>query len=171
MSELSPRIWLGCLAAYNNGTLHGKWLDAEQDPEDLLEEAHEMLKKSPAAPFAEEWSIFDYEDFGGIKVYEGEDFGNISKWAAGIVKYGLPYALWVVHLDEDDHDPDCFSDHYYGHYKSMADFGRDYYAEHQESAIPEVLRSHIDWEGYAKDLLHGEFYAVEVASGDVYIFN
>ncbi len=26
-----PRIYVACLAAYNNGHLHGAWIDAAQD--------------------------------------------------------------------------------------------------------------------------------------------
>lgn len=26
-----PRIYVACLAAYNNGSLHGRWIDADQD--------------------------------------------------------------------------------------------------------------------------------------------
>lgn len=29
MSELKPSIYVACLAAYNNGYLHGMWLDAK----------------------------------------------------------------------------------------------------------------------------------------------
>jgi Antirestriction protein (ArdA) len=26
----APRIYVACLAAYNNGRLHGEWIDADQ---------------------------------------------------------------------------------------------------------------------------------------------
>jgi len=28
MSELKPGIYVACLAVYNNGYLHGEWMDA-----------------------------------------------------------------------------------------------------------------------------------------------
>ncbi len=51
-----PRIYVACLAAYNNGHLHGRWIDAAQDAEDIQSEISEMLSASPI-PNAEEWAI------------------------------------------------------------------------------------------------------------------
>ena len=30
VSDSNPRIYVACLAAYNNGYLHGAWIDADQ---------------------------------------------------------------------------------------------------------------------------------------------
>jgi hypothetical protein len=30
MSNEAPKIYVACLASYNNGILHGKWIDAVQ---------------------------------------------------------------------------------------------------------------------------------------------
>ena len=39
-------------------SLHGSWIDANQDADDIHEEIQEMLTESPE-PVAEEWSIHD----------------------------------------------------------------------------------------------------------------
>ena len=62
MSELTPRIYVACLAAYNNGQLHGAWIDADQSADAIHEEIRAMLASSPT-PGAEEWAIHDYERF------------------------------------------------------------------------------------------------------------
>lgn len=31
----TPRIYVACLASYNNGVLHGRWIDANQSADDL----------------------------------------------------------------------------------------------------------------------------------------
>ncbi len=33
---LRPQVWIGCLAAYNNGELHGDWVDADVVGEELV---------------------------------------------------------------------------------------------------------------------------------------
>lgn len=38
------QIYVADLAAYNAGTLYGKWIDAEQSAEEIEEEVQEMLK-------------------------------------------------------------------------------------------------------------------------------
>ena len=68
--NIQPRIYVACLAAYNNGILHGTWIDADDDADAV----NAMLKTSPI-PNAEELAIHDYEGFGntGIDEYEGLD--------------------------------------------------------------------------------------------------
>jgi antirestriction protein len=68
MSE-EIRIYLACLAAYNNGKLHGVWIDATNDIDDIQDQINEMLESSPEED-AEEWAIHDYESYGFYKVSE-----------------------------------------------------------------------------------------------------
>jgi hypothetical protein len=46
MSHITPKIYVACLAAYNNATLHGTWIDADQSVEDLQTEIDDKLKTS-----------------------------------------------------------------------------------------------------------------------------
>lgn len=41
-----PRIYVASLSDYNNGVLHGKWIDADQDDDSIWEEIREMLRAS-----------------------------------------------------------------------------------------------------------------------------
>ncbi|MBA3067902.1 MAG: antirestriction protein ArdA, partial [Hyphomonas sp.] len=50
-----PRIYVACLAAYNAGRLHGRWIDATT-PNEIRAEARAMLAASPE-PGAEEHAI------------------------------------------------------------------------------------------------------------------
>ncbi|WP_024353472.1 antirestriction protein ArdA [Brevundimonas naejangsanensis] len=47
VSDSSPRIYVACLAAYNNGFLHGAWIDADQDADQIRVEIAAMLARSP----------------------------------------------------------------------------------------------------------------------------
>ena len=42
MSE-EIRIYVACLAAYNNGKLHGVWIDATDDIDDIQDQINDML--------------------------------------------------------------------------------------------------------------------------------
>lgn len=46
MSE-EIRIYVADLAAYNNGKLHGIWIDATQALDDIQEQINELLANSP----------------------------------------------------------------------------------------------------------------------------
>ncbi|HBL92812.1 MAG TPA: hypothetical protein DD375_04790, partial [Hyphomonas sp.] len=50
-----PRVYVACLAAYNNGRLHGAWINATE-PDEIMEHVRAMLAASPE-PDAEEWAI------------------------------------------------------------------------------------------------------------------
>jgi len=82
-----PRIYVACLAAYNNGRLHGAWIDANQSADDIAAEVQTMLAASPE-PGAEEWAIHDYEGFGELRLSEWESFERVASIAAGIAEHG-----------------------------------------------------------------------------------
>ena len=56
------RIYVADLAAYNNGKLHGVWIEACSDMHDIWKAVSKMLKSSPEQ-MAEEYAIHDYEGF------------------------------------------------------------------------------------------------------------
>ena len=52
----TPRIYVACFAAYNNGYLHGAWIDATQGEWGIWDDIQKMLAASPI-PEAEEHAI------------------------------------------------------------------------------------------------------------------
>ena len=67
LSDSNPRIYVACLAAYNNGYLHGAWIEADQDADEIRDEIAAMLARSPIE-HAEEYAIHDYEGFEGVTI-------------------------------------------------------------------------------------------------------
>ena len=41
------KIYVACLASYNNGVLHGKWIDASSDVDEMQDEINSVLRASP----------------------------------------------------------------------------------------------------------------------------
>lgn len=41
-----PRIYAACLASYNNGVLHGRWIEASSDVDEMQTEINAMLRES-----------------------------------------------------------------------------------------------------------------------------
>jgi len=87
MSE-EVRVYVADLAAYNNGTLHGVWVDATQDLDDMQEQVSEMLKASPCEEVAEEYAIHDYEGFGAYSVSEYEGLESVHEVACFLEEHG-----------------------------------------------------------------------------------
>ena len=83
----TPRIYVACLAAYNNGYLHGAWIDADRDPWAIWADIRDMLAKSPI-PDAEEHAIHDYKAFKGVSIAEYAGIDRVAEIAAFIVEHG-----------------------------------------------------------------------------------
>lgn len=77
-NKSEPKIYVACLAAYNNGILHGEWIDANQEADAIRDDIAAMLKASPITD-AEEWAIHDYEDFEGVRIEEYSGIDEVAK--------------------------------------------------------------------------------------------
>ena len=81
-----PRIYVACLAAYNNGRLHGRWIEAS-DPHEVWQQVSAMLAASPE-PDAEEWAIHDYDGFHGCRISEYAGFDTVCALAEFLEERG-----------------------------------------------------------------------------------
>ena len=161
------RIYVACLAAYNNGILHGAWIDAEQDSSDIHDEIRVMLQASPI-PEAEEWAIHDFEGFEGSEISEYEDIESVAEIAAFIAEHGALGGKLLSYFDGLDEAREAMSEHYAGVYESVADFARE--LTEQSTDIPQNLAYYIDYERMAHDLEINDVESIETGFEQVHIF-
>lgn len=117
-AELRPRVWLASLADYNAGTLTGEWVDAAVSEDELLAAARSVLARSETLG-AEEWAIFDHDDFAGWTPGENEDLGIVARVARGIREHGAAFAAWATLRDADPSALEHFTDAYLGEHVSL----------------------------------------------------
>jgi len=160
------RIYVACLASYNNGTLHGIWIDAAQGIDHIWLEVSQMLLKSPAE-YAEEWAIHNHEGFGGIHISEYEGFDTIAEYAEFIEEYGDLGAKLISYYGDLDDARDAISDHYAGEYDSLSDYAEQLTEE--TTQIPESLSYYIDYDAMARDLEINDVLAIE-SGQSVHVF-
>lgn len=167
--EVTPRIYVACLAAYNSGTLHGDWIDAAQDKDAILEEIRGMLSRSPE-PMAEEWAIHDYEGFHGLTLHEYEDIEKVAAIATFIEEHGKLGAELLSHCGGDIEEATAaMEDQYRGCYTSLESFAEELYAECYE--IPKYLQNYIDYEAIARDMeLSGDVFTIETRFDEIHVF-
>jgi antirestriction protein len=164
----TPRIYVACLASYNAGHLHGKWIDAT-DADAIWEGIREMLKRSPC-PGAEEWAIHDYEGFGGINLSEWADINRVAQLGALIDKHGAAFAAYTDHVGVDYATEEGFEDACCGEWDSEGAYAEDLFDELYAHDVPEHIAPYIDYEAFARDLFINDNYSVESDSG-VYVFH
>ena len=168
----TPKIYVACLSAYNAGTLHGTWIDADQDAEDIQEEIQEMLSDSPE-PVAEEWAIHDFEGFGSFRLAEYEDIETVSALAQLIDEFGEMVAstVWGHTSGDADETKRLLEDCYQGAWDSLEAWAEELLESSGDlDQVPQHLRSYIDVAAYARDIeLNGDVFTVESGS-EVHVF-
>jgi antirestriction protein len=126
-----PRIYVACLASYNNGFLHGVWIDANQEEDEILVEVKAMLAASPVTELygevAEEWAIHDYEGFHGVEISEYESISKVAQLAQELEEHGAPYAAYLGYFS--DGTVDDFEGKYRGCFESKKAFAYDLYEQ------------------------------------------
>ena len=168
MSE-EIKIYVADLAAYNNGKLHGVWIDATQALDDIQEQINELLANSPEDD-AEEYAIHDYEGFAGYSVSEHEGIERAHEVACFIEEHGEIAGELLSHFgDSIDDAQKAIEDNYCGCYASLADYAEDLIEE--TTQIPEHLAFYIDYEKMGRDMeLGGDVFTIETGYQEVHIF-
>jgi len=186
----TPRIYVACLASYNAGILHGAWIDADRDAEEIMEEIRVILRSSPEpnvlvdcpecegagceeckdgkVPSSEEWAIHDYEGFGGVQIAEYQGIEEVADLAAKIAEYGEAYACYVDHEGIDHATVEGFEEAYCGEWDSEQDYAEYLFDECYE--VPDYLQFYIDYEKFARDIFIGDNYSLQGPSGQLHIF-
>ena len=171
---MKPRIYVACLAAYNSGRLHGEWIDANQDPEEIQADVEEMLERSPE-PDAEEWAIHDFEGFSSLRLDEHADLEYVSKLAEFIDDVGPIAAELVAHSDSESTIEDIverYEETQLGVWDSLVEWAEDYLDDTGDLAgLPENLKHYFDYEAFARDAeLGGDIWTIEL-NGSVHVFS
>jgi antirestriction protein len=168
MSE-EIKIYVADLAAYNNGKLHGVWIDATQEIDDIQEQINELLANSPEDD-AEEYAIHDYEGFAGYLVSEYEGIERAHEVACFIEEHGEIAGELLSHFgDSIDDAQKAIEENYCGCYASLADYAEELTEE--TTQIPEHLAFYIDYEKMGRDMeLGGDVFTIETGYQEVHIF-
>lgn len=161
------RIYVACLAAYNNGHLHGRWISANQSAWKIWEEVSAMLRDSPIED-AEEWAIHDYEGFEGVTVSEWEGFERVSEIADFIAEHGALGGKLISYFGDFQDAQNAIGDQYAGEYRSTADFVQE--MTEQGTEIPESLQYYIDWSAMARDWEINDILIIETGFESIHVF-
>lgn len=161
------RIYVACLAAYNYGILHGHWINADQDADDIRTEIAAMLKASPIHG-AEEYAIHDYEGFEDISISEYHGIEEVAALAEFIAEHGELGAELFKHYGDIDTAETALEDDYCGEYRSLADYAEQ--STEGIAVIPDALRYYIDYDAMARDMAMGDVLVIETGIESVHVF-
>jgi antirestriction protein len=171
MSTTDLRVWIGCLACYNEGLLSGEWYDADQADEVTIgdvcgtkDEDHEEL-----------W-VFDHEGFGPL--LRGECAPATAYRLATLVdelddqyRHAFGCYLELAGMSADDESLSAFEDAYRGRWDSEVDYAK-HYAEETDAMPPTDAWpiAYVDWDQAAEDLFQG-LWTDKADGGGVHVFD
>ena len=178
-TEATPRVWLGCLACYNDGILTGKWFDAGEAPADRsawdVEIDYGVVVSEYHDTHDELW-VFDHEGFYGLLSGEcsPSEAQRVAQRIEDIETAGYDvaaYAAYSANVGKDYATLEEFEESYQGEHDNRRSFARDL-SDDMIGEIPDAWPySSIDWESAARDLfLSGDYYDAPNPAGGVFVF-
>ncbi|MGH7024175.1 MAG: antirestriction protein ArdA [Caulobacteraceae bacterium] len=186
------RMWIGCLAAYNCGRLHGEWAEVSTGSDENADAIARVLKASPIAG-AEEYLIADYEAPDALARLLGE-YPTSEALADAARLLETVEARWP---DPDDIDAtlsimldgmrqrdladladgaeDWLADRFAGEGDTLAAWCADLLDETGffagiEGAARETVERYFDFESYARDFVLGGDISTARTGGRVLVF-
>jgi antirestriction protein len=176
-----PAAWIGCLACYNNGTLRGKWITAQQAADDLTDAIdHDTLPTycGQAEPKIYELSGNRYAacvHCGGdeFDVFDTQNLPTTSRTLTAFyddaerladldrnndLERITVLASWLG-TESLEQLIDYDAETYCGQWNTFQECADDYIdASGLLVDAPEPLASYFDYEKFARDLAHDYYY-------------
>lgn len=167
MSE-EIRIYVADLAAYNAGHLHGIWIDATLELDEIQAQISAMLAASPVEG-AEEYAIHDFEGFDGYRLDEYESLESAHETARFIEEYPEFGGALLAHFNDLEQARKAAEEDYCGSYISLADYAEE--LSEETTSIPQHLAMYIDYRAMARDLeCSGDVFTLETGFEQVHVF-
>lgn len=151
-NNVEPRIYVACLCSYNEGRLHGEWLDVPTCHESLYEMIKKEVLETSTAQNNEEWAIHDYEGFGPFKLHEYENLEHVVKYSQILEDLSEneiePFTIWCQETDIEKVEPheivEEFRDQYRGEWDSEADYAENFFSESYD--LNDEISYYIDYQ-------------------------
>ena len=162
------RIYVADLAAYNAGHLHGVWVDATQEFDEIHLKIAEMLEASPVLG-AEEYAIHDFDGFEGYQPGEYASLEMVHQTACFIEENPELGGALLAYFNDLQAARQAMDEGYQGCFASLADYAQD--LTEQAMEVPQHLAAYIDYQAMACDLEYGgEVFTVETGYEQVHVF-
>jgi antirestriction protein len=163
-----PKIYVADLAAYTNGKLHGVWINALSELDEMFDSIKDMLKTSPER-YAEEYAIHDYEGFDGCSLSEYQSIESVREIAIFLDENpDLGVELLSYFNNDIKQAKNATLENYQGFYDSLADYAQA--ITEDSTSIPSHLNYYIDYERMARDIeMSGEIFMIK-RNRSVHIF-
>lgn len=175
------RVWIGCLACYNDGTLAGKWFNA-LDADDVI--PAEVCRFGVKTWHEELW-VMDMDETRGWLREEcsPSEAAQIARTIESIEdNHDDPEMVlaWAEHegtrdeIVRDEYDRvqrNDFADAYCGEFDNETDYAYNLVDDlGMLHNVDETLANYFDYEAFARDLFMGDNYSISLPGGGIAVF-
>jgi antirestriction protein len=138
------KVYVVCLASYNQGDTHGEWLDVDENLEDSIEE----LLSNSSIEDAEEWEIHDWQGLYDLNIDKNIDINELIELGRLIDEYGESYANYAMWCGDNFSGESNYLNSHQGIASSKEEFIQDLWED--IGTITEMKKigiefNHIDW--------------------------
>jgi antirestriction protein len=170
-----PKIYIACLSAYNNGFLHGSWIDVSKGLDHVEERIFEILSSSPMSKeeTCEEWAIHDFQGFGDYKVSEYHNLECLCDIAEFLARNESDFPVKVISQLVNDFGLEVakekLDDDFIGNFDTITDLAYHYVEETGLLyGVHESIAMYFDYDSFGRDLeLNGDV----TSYNNYYFFN
>lgn len=166
VTDLTPRVYVACLACYNAGRLHGEWWDVS----DLETDFEEWREDHEEKTGHEEYVVHDHEGFGGYKLGE-VSVPEAIKIGEFLEERGEAGAIALGHYSDLDEAKNAMEEHYRGEWDSIEDYCQDFAEQSYDLKKIGNLANYIDWSRFASDCESDGLWSEKGPSGKVHVFD
>lgn len=171
--DTTPRIWVGCLACYNNGNLTGEWFDAIEGDDITLGDVHGGAQY--VSPGCEELWVLDHENLplkGECSPHDAAQFALVVEEVHESDREAfIAWALSGDQIEDGDGLPSTsdFEERYCGTWASFREFAENLADDIALlDGIPDEIARYFDWQSWTRDLAF-DYTTCNTDSG-VYVF-
>lgn len=151
------KIFVQCLACYNDGRLNGEWFDLDNyvDAEELQKAIDEKVLHNGKGNH-EEFAVHDYDSFPDMGEYP--DLNEVFEVRELLDTHGDPFSEVLDFMCGRVNDAKRFMEGYNGEYRSEKDFAKELYDDLYGREIPDFIYRYIDWDAVAYDLFISDYH-------------
>lgn len=166
-ATVEMKVWVGCLACYNNGNLNGEWMEPSDGPD-------WKCGVTDLYPHEETW-VMDHE---GLPIR-----GECSPYTAARIAETVEQAdehergaflAWLADSEDRIRSDDAYStfeDRYRGEWDSFRAYAEDY-ADSTDllAGVSDEVQGYFDWESWSRNLAH-DYTVIKTDNYNVYVFS
>lgn len=169
------RMYVACLAAHNNGVLHGAWIELDGKTADDIQTEIDALIAVSSVEGAEEWAAFDWDGPGLDRFGEFPLLSDVVDFVEAYesldVDEQAAFEAFVNGTGEED--VERFRDAYLGEYDSIEHYAQEFIDDTgMLSDVPDHIVRYFDFAAFARDMtLGGDIWTADAPGGGVFVFN